>query len=596
MPYTLNRYQKKGGRMFLHIRATLWRVVSFAVFASLSCFAAEYYVATGGDDADNGSANSPFATIRNAASVAGQGDVVYIRPGVYNEHNDSLVNPGITFESVERHGAVIDGQGQEGPCLKVMVDGITFRGMVIRNAQAQNYSAVLIMTGNGCTIEDCIIEQSGQEANGVSFSAHDVTATDVTVLRTIIQDNIAGGLWSWMDGTDYVIKDCILRRNNLGGFALSDHGAPFKILGSDNVLIDGVISYDNTGTGIWMDAHNSNFTIQNCTSFGNHCQSSTCGDETGKNCSPSCCGMMSEHNPGPGLFKNNVVYRNCHTGIHVAESQNITVEDNVFFENGFWDINIRCCCAEQGREAIHDCIFRNNLVSETADVETECPPWADNPSYNLTWENTQTITSIPAPLVTVTCQDNSSGQITGVVEEETTIDDAIAGAAVGDEVTIPVFGRKAIVESGDQWITEAYDLNCRYVKIFMNADGKTALESVQPFAAIEPADVTVTLEKKEEYAVWATAGEGAVAMREACRGGRRRGLTARLTAGRIVVNTDGTGFHAVELLTVQGRMLRRSKLRKPGARVIDVRGLPSGLYVLRMTGRFGTLARQVSIL
>jgi len=47
--------------------------------------AAEYFVATNGCDAADGSAERPWRTIQRAASVAGPGDTITIRGGVYRE-------------------------------------------------------------------------------------------------------------------------------------------------------------------------------------------------------------------------------------------------------------------------------------------------------------------------------------------------------------------------------------------------------------------------------------------------------------------------------------------------------------------------------
>jgi hypothetical protein len=52
-------------------------------------FAAEYYVAKQGNDANNGSVSKPLLTIQQAATVAMPGDVVTIHEGIYRE----AVNP-----------------------------------------------------------------------------------------------------------------------------------------------------------------------------------------------------------------------------------------------------------------------------------------------------------------------------------------------------------------------------------------------------------------------------------------------------------------------------------------------------------------------
>jgi hypothetical protein len=57
-----------------------------------------YYVATTGDDANDGSFELPFATIQAAALIAQAGDYVYIRGGTYfdNDTNDADCNKPVT--------------------------------------------------------------------------------------------------------------------------------------------------------------------------------------------------------------------------------------------------------------------------------------------------------------------------------------------------------------------------------------------------------------------------------------------------------------------------------------------------------------------
>jgi hypothetical protein len=76
-----------------------------------------YYVSPGGSDTNPGTSAAPFQTIQKAADVAGPGDTVIVRPGVYTGE-DQLVSlsrggtPGawITFRSERRSEAVLDGR------------------------------------------------------------------------------------------------------------------------------------------------------------------------------------------------------------------------------------------------------------------------------------------------------------------------------------------------------------------------------------------------------------------------------------------------------------------------------------------------------
>src|SRR4051794_11053739 len=58
--------------------------VLLIVLAAGSCVrAAEFYVATTGDDANAGTIEKPFATVQRAQQSANPGDTVFIRGGTY---------------------------------------------------------------------------------------------------------------------------------------------------------------------------------------------------------------------------------------------------------------------------------------------------------------------------------------------------------------------------------------------------------------------------------------------------------------------------------------------------------------------------------
>jgi hypothetical protein len=75
-----------------------------------------YYVATNGNNAGDGSMNSPWRTVQHAADVAAAGDTVLVRGGVYNEYvgfrnSGDTANGPITFASYPGETAMIDGTG-----------------------------------------------------------------------------------------------------------------------------------------------------------------------------------------------------------------------------------------------------------------------------------------------------------------------------------------------------------------------------------------------------------------------------------------------------------------------------------------------------
>ncbi|MBD3392226.1 MAG: hypothetical protein GF418_09180 [Chitinivibrionales bacterium] len=573
-----------------------------AAILSLSVHAATYHVSTGGSDANDGSSGSPLATIQAAANLVANGDKVLIQPGAYSEHSIVLENSGIVFESVQRHGAIIDAGGLDAAIITGTADDITLRGLVIRNAVRGMHQGMIHTAAGGWRIEDCVLENVGGEGNAISsYEGPESNADGFVLLRTIMQDNAGLGLEGFGDWNndarqvndvpDYTVKDCIFRRNNLAGMNTGYNGAANKLLYTDKTTYDGCISYDNYGNGIWMDFGNRNFSIINCTVFGNHCGvDPNCGDPSGKNCSPNCSGIFSEANPGPGIIKNNVVYRNCIAGINVGESQNITVEDNIAFENGFWDIHIRCCCGDT-RDVIHDCIFRNNTVSASSDVKTECAPWAHAPSYNLTWENIMQISSFDIPLITPSCTNTPAGQFADQIQESVTIDDALADAVAGETVTVPVFGRKAIGHEDGVWVTDVYDLNCRYVKLYMDEENMNTVEqAVGQFAVAVPTNLEIELAKKDEYDVRATMGPISVSAVDRAASPLRDPVLIR-RAGCVIVRLDSPGSR-LEIVTIRGRLVETCSGTGSAVHQLDLSVLAPGTYLLRVVeGARGSATR-----
>ncbi|MBD3392006.1 MAG: DUF1565 domain-containing protein [Chitinivibrionales bacterium] len=573
--------------------------------------AATYHVSNAGDDTWDGSESTPYASIDRAGQVAQPGDKVYVHEGSYSADSTSL-GTGVEWESVKRHGAVVDGGGTEQPIL-VGGEDVTLRGFVVQNTNCREYEGILHVM-HGWTIEDCIIQDAHDHADGIVFSSgiREEFADNVTMERTIIQNCGTCGFWgSGMevhnDSVDvserldnHLVKDCILRRNNQSGSNTGWGGAAMKMLFTNDMVLDGVISYDNFGSGLWMDFGNSNFTIKNCTVFGNHC-GEPAGCEGNVNCSPNCSAIFSESNPGPGLITGNTVYRNNIVGINISESADITVEENLCFDNNYYDITVRCCCAADGREPIHDCTFRNNQYSVAP--KEDCSSWnldahGLSTAPNLTWENNVQISSFPAPLPSVNITLDPSPQLQSTVEENTTIDDAIAGASAGDEVTIPVFGRKAIEDNGDQWMTEVYDLNARYVELFMDDAGKAQLESeITQFASITPTNVTVTLEHVEEYLVRATLGDVIPNSVAAATGSRARvSFRVRKSDGRLAVAVPATGARTVATIAgANGRILVRRESRGGNAWEFSTQRLPAGAYVVSIAHGHTRAARTVCV-
>src|SRR5687767_3088590 len=59
-------------------------IAALAFFAPQSVLAADYYVATTGNDSNPGTMTQPFATLQRAHTAVSAGDTVFIRGGTYS--------------------------------------------------------------------------------------------------------------------------------------------------------------------------------------------------------------------------------------------------------------------------------------------------------------------------------------------------------------------------------------------------------------------------------------------------------------------------------------------------------------------------------
>jgi hypothetical protein len=127
-----------------------------------------FYVAVTGNDANEGTIDSPWKTIQHAADTVEAGDTVYIRGGVYHESvgievSGSAEAGPVTFQNYPAEEAILDGTGLtpsttdiEGLINIEDESYVTVRGLEIRNYQATNAAATptgIWITGTGSHIQ-----------------------------------------------------------------------------------------------------------------------------------------------------------------------------------------------------------------------------------------------------------------------------------------------------------------------------------------------------------------------------------------------------------------------------------------------------------
>src|SRR5450432_3524918 len=114
----------RPGDQMIHFKAVN---IGFALFliSAQALAAATYYVAPGGDDANPGTIELPWATISQAVGSVAPGDAVILRDGVYGPEGSTgfpvwITQPGspnawIVLKAEHKGGAVLDCQSGANP-------------------------------------------------------------------------------------------------------------------------------------------------------------------------------------------------------------------------------------------------------------------------------------------------------------------------------------------------------------------------------------------------------------------------------------------------------------------------------------------------
>jgi len=162
------------------------------VLCPLLLTAGQFYVATDGDNGQDGSFGHPWQTVQYAVDHVGAGDTVNVAEGVYNE----LVTwqrsgePGrpIVLRAASDARPVLDGTGldaDEMPALIKIVDqhDIVVKGFELRNLSSQNFASGVWVRGHARRIEirDNVVHDISDPnpdggAHGMAFYGTDGTA------------------------------------------------------------------------------------------------------------------------------------------------------------------------------------------------------------------------------------------------------------------------------------------------------------------------------------------------------------------------------------------------------------------------------------
>ncbi|MEA5014513.1 MAG: right-handed parallel beta-helix repeat-containing protein [Candidatus Limiplasma sp.] len=524
-----------------------------------------YVCAQTGSDDQPGTQDSPLRTLQKAADLAAPGTVIRVFPGVYVEQvlvsRSGTWEKPIVFESILWRGAVMTDRAccfkQVGNASYITIRGFWFRDCPL--ADGGLFQTQVIVPSTGWRVEDCRFTRCGV---GLGYDRRATDTSYTAVVRCVFEDMAATASWAWasqgqrMKG--HLLQDTIFRRCNGINNDPAWQGQGAKYGYTQDLMVDGLICYDNNGPGLWLDWNNDGFTVQNGTFFGNHAGWAYANftDQSLSNTWWIGDGIVSECN-GSGLIQNNVVYSNLGAGIAVWESGHlggVTVRGNLLVENGInlelramgrkdfgdpaWIEGVKVLGNQfkgwkygcwmtasldhtlkgKAKPADARCEFEGNTYQITASsLNGLYGKWLAQWTKSLGEmrevfgvelggeEGEIPFAATLTPVHDTQLEDagtRNMWQVPSGAAEANDFETVLRTAQVGDLITLPVTGRKAIQEDRGRWRTTLYDLSMRQATLWMDGEGKAWVqERVNAYASIDQQPVKIRITQLEPYAV-----------------------------------------------------------------------------------------------
>lgn len=338
-----------AGRMQQKRRMVRVFLISIALLAGASVNAAEWYVATGGNDRNAGTVAAPFATLNRTESVVKPGDTVYVRGGTYRQRVSLRANGTaegrITYRPYRDERVILDASGLKEP-----------------NGRP----------ANGVTLGGNYVDWTGFEIrNAPNIGLVNWGGHDQRLLDNVIHGSVRGAIWIGED-TFGLVHHVLIDGNRIYDNVL--HNKERKLNGGwaqtigvgrgNHITITNNVVYRNYGEGIVVSrtdnsrvANNEvfdNYSVniylshaQNCVVDGNLVYSTLDRNYYRRPNYPHPAHGIALANEWNGLTTN------ATTGNEVVNNVILRAEWGI----GFWkDIN------ETGANSMTNCRFSNNTV------------------------------------------------------------------------------------------------------------------------------------------------------------------------------------------------------------------------------------------
>ncbi len=128
------------------------------------------YVDDDAEEWEDGTKNYPFSSIQHAIEVSYPLDTIYVASGWYNE--TLLISKSLTIIGEDKDSTVIDGCHQPYHVVRITASNVSLTNFSIINSSSRRYSCGICLFSSNNTIKDCII--SGHSFGiGMNFNTYD---------------------------------------------------------------------------------------------------------------------------------------------------------------------------------------------------------------------------------------------------------------------------------------------------------------------------------------------------------------------------------------------------------------------------------------
>lgn len=367
-----------------------------------------YFVAPTGNDAGPGTWKRPWKTIQHAADLAGPGDTVYVRKGVYHELV-TITNSGtraggyITFQSFPGETAILDGSTLTPPSdtWSALFYLVNRSYIIINGFEIRNYIATLpgqepagiLVDGYGSYIQisnnrihniKVLRASNGPSCDPSSCNGHGIAiygeSPSQSLDHILVSDNEVYNLktgWSesvTLDGNVRewsVVNNEIHNNDNIGidaaGFYGLDPDPRTDYARYGEIRGNRVHDIDTTGNPAYLnpDGTYSRFAAGIYVDGGAHIvveQNDSHNNDLGMEVASENAGHNSDH----VKVRNNLIYHSVNVGIAiggydpaVGGTSNSEIVNNTLYGNdtlhaGFGELFIQ--------SNVTGCVFKNNLL------------------------------------------------------------------------------------------------------------------------------------------------------------------------------------------------------------------------------------------